>query len=354
MKVLKVRNVHEALPRAIDELLCYGIPRGSRYGDVLLYPQPVTTVYENPCERVLFWPERDANPFFHLYEMLWMVAGRNDVAGPAQFAKRMETFSDDGKTFHGAYGKRWRKWFADWSQPPNSETGLNPNLDQLELIALELKENPDSRRCVLQMWDGQFDLGRNGKDLPCNTIATFQIDSVGNLHLTVFCRSNDIIWGAYGANAVHFSFLLEYMATWIGCPVGTYTQVSVNWHGYTNTLEKVKCLQKFANSVKTVEQNPYAQTVAYYPLPRIDIASIDLYIQELLALVDTPGEFSKSLSNTYPSFFEICYNVLAAHRKYKLAGVNSALEQLALCSFQDADWVVAAREWLERRAKNNE
>ena len=51
-----------------------------------------------PCERVLLYPERNANPFFHLYESLWMLAGRNDVAGPARYAKNMNNYSDNGVT----------------------------------------------------------------------------------------------------------------------------------------------------------------------------------------------------------------------------------------------------------------
>ena len=69
MKVLQVRNVHEALPRALQLLDREGIRRESRNGPVIQGP-PVATVYMHPWERVLFWPERDANPFFHLYESL--------------------------------------------------------------------------------------------------------------------------------------------------------------------------------------------------------------------------------------------------------------------------------------------
>ena len=104
MKVLSVRNVHEALPRALKLLQQQGIERPSRNGPVLQAPWPVTTVYQNPLERVVFWPERDANPFFHLYESLWMLAGRNDIAPLTRYAKNMANYSDDGETQHGAYG----------------------------------------------------------------------------------------------------------------------------------------------------------------------------------------------------------------------------------------------------------
>jgi hypothetical protein len=54
---------------------------------VLVSQTPVVTCYSAPTQRVLFSPMRDANPFFHLMEALWMLAGRDDVASrPASTA----------------------------------------------------------------------------------------------------------------------------------------------------------------------------------------------------------------------------------------------------------------------------
>lgn len=358
MKVLTVRNVHEALPKGIRLLQQEGIQRDSRNGPVLVMPCPVTTVYEKPCERVIFWPERDANPFFHLYESLWMLAGRNDVAPLLKYAKRMIDFSDDGKILHGAYGYRWRKWFADWSFPPDND--LNPRRDQLYLIATELKNTSDSRRCVLQMWDGQYDLGRSGKDVPCNTIATFQRDSEGKLDLTVFCRSNDIIWGAYGANAIHFSMLLEYMALWIECPVGKYYQISVNYHAYLNTLESVKFLPGKVDMAGHAS-NPYldkqvsvlemAKDIEKYSadednnIQRIDVGYIlEHSDSEDMILHNRPPYLTSPWAN-------MVYTVLEAHEIYrKFKGEEKYTKSLKqLHHTHECDWVIAAREWIQRR-----
>ncbi|GAF76679.1 unnamed protein product, partial [marine sediment metagenome] len=234
MRVIKTRNVQQALPEALDTLRSYHHERGSRNGPVWVYPEPVTTVYLRPTERVLFWEDRDANPFFHLFESLWMLAGRQDVAWLEQFNSRMRQFSDNGETFHGAYGYRWRHHFG---------------FDQLPVIADNLKKNPECRRQVLAMWDAEKDLGDVSKDLPCNDLALFTRGIDGELNMTVMCRSNDIIWGCYGANAVHFSILLEFMAAAIGCPVGTYTQISNNWHGYVETTEPLMHLADRADDL---------------------------------------------------------------------------------------------------------
>lgn len=328
MKILRVRNVQEALPLALQLLDQEGIQRPSRNGPVLLGPS-VTTIYERPVERVIFHPERDANPFFHLYEALWMLAGRNDVAGPVRYAANMANYSDDGKTFHGAYGYRWRVHFG---------------FDQLVQIANELKSN-DSRRCVLQMWDPRVDAGENGKDFPCNTAATFQIVD-GALNLTVFCRSNDVIWGAYGANAVHFSFLLEYMALWIDVPVGTYTQVSVNWHGYLDTLEKVSNIRP--DRVGFIE-NPYIDGRVYPArMFHCSVEEANLRIHTLLYDADHNFVDPYTFNDDEP-FFSAAYSMLRAHGIWRnTRNYPEALNCLSRAN-QKNDWIVAGTEWLRRR-----
>jgi thymidylate synthase len=340
MHVITVRNVHEALPVAIDYLHSHGVRRDSRNGPVYQSPVPVTTVYERPTERVLFWPERDANPFFHLYESLWMLAGRNDIAPLVKFVPRMATFSDDGKTQNGAYGFRWRNAF-------------DPT-DQLQTIAETLTRNRDDRRCVLQMWDAMTDLGSPSKDVPCNTMATFQVNTDGRLDLHVFCRSNDIIWGAYGANAVHFSVLLEYMALWIGVPVGRYYQLSMNWHGYLNTFEPMLPLAELHH-----QANPYMKPGKVRPmlLPGgVPIDQIDERINFVLTGVDKDffsGPLPRKAHEYLPDeFFYTAYCLFWAHDAYKrLSPGVRFVESLAIIGELDQtlDWVVACREWVERR-----
>jgi thymidylate synthase len=327
MKVIECRNVHEALPRALEYLVKSGVRRESRNGPVLVSPVPVATVYSHPTERVMFWEERDANPAFHLYESLWMLEGRRDVAGPARYVKRMKEYSDDGRILHDAYGYRWRR---QWK-------------DQLSIIIERLRDNPEDRRCVLQMWHTMDDLNNPGKAVPCNLTATFQRDSDGRLDLVVFNRSNDILWGAYGANAVQFGTLLEYVAIRIGCPVGTYTQISVNWHAYVNSMEGVlDLIGRKANS--------YADgDVRVCPMgdSRDDL---DKSIERLLTEADT--HFAREHTCERNPFFENAYRVLQAHDLYTNLATPERYTQaldVLLKADQSVDWVIAMQQWILRR-----
>lgn len=338
MHVIHRRNVHNALPAGLNYLHTYGFAAESRNGPVLVSPTPVTTVYNRPLERVIFHPERDANPFFHLYEMLWMVAGRRDVEGPRRYAQNMANFTDDGITYHGAYGYRWRKFLG---------------VDQLPVIVEALKKDPTDRRCVLQMWNAADDLGKSGKDFPCNTIATLQLHT-GSLDLAVFCRSNDILWGAYGANAVHFSFLQEYLANWIGCPIGTYTQVSVNYHAYTETDVFKKSIPLIVDGDHEFS-SPYSLgLVKATTLGEMNHNQVDSAIDELLFAAD--NEFVNYSNRPHNLFWtETMYRMLFAHQVYRTTKgpdrYQKAMDILRIDT-TGSDWELAGWQWLERRQRN--
>lgn len=212
-------NVNDAYEEGLWKMRILGKDADSRNGKVKRIPGPVATTYLHPTERMLFDAQRDANPFFHIFEGIWMLAGRNDVKWISQFNSNIGQYSDDGITLSGAYGRRWRE---HWGR------------DQLTWVIDHLRKNPNSRRAVLQMYDPECDQETrylDPKDIPCNTAVYFEIDE-GSLNMTVTNRSNDMIWGAYGANAVHMSMLQEFVANALGVPVGRYVQFSNNFHIY--------------------------------------------------------------------------------------------------------------------------
>ena len=326
MYVIRARNVTEALYEGLDLLRAGGHRRASRNGPVWKMDAPVTTCYLEPRERVVTWGARDANPFFHLYESLWMLAGRREVGSLKWYVKRMQEFSDDGLILHGAYGWRWRYHFGS---------------DQLEKIISILSSNPDDRRCVLGMWDPQ-DLGADRLDVPCNLLAKFSISRHGRLDMTVFCRSNDIVWGAYGANAVHFSMLQEYMAAGIGCEVGRYWQVSDDWHGYERTVEPLFLAIR--------EPDPYAEAPARLWRPLVE--NFRLWNHDLrLFMAGVAQSPTAAMFEEYqePFFHSVAAPMHAAYALHRAGKTESALKCTELVAA--SDWARAAREWLSRRDK---
>ena len=338
MQVIRARNVNDAVVKGAALLKEGGLEQESRAGATIEYPEPVCTVYERPLERVLFDGVRDANPYFHLMEALWMLAGRRDVAWLARFNQRMATYSDDGVVFNAAYGYRWRNQFALKS---------GDGSDQLSAIVKLLRADADSRRAVLQIWDAEDDLGVASKDLACNTQAMFKVRG-GRLNMIISNRSNDVVWGCYGANAVQFSFLLEYMAARIGVEPGVYRQMSDSFHAYVDTWGKISEIgARFAG-------DPYAKgEVEVFPL----VAHGESFDAELMRWIEgAPGELSfaqweadaGAWKNAYfPRVATPIHNAWFAYKKKDREAAGQWLERCAA-----SDWRRAAQEWLERRRKD--
>ena len=346
MHLITARNVSEALHIGLRHLRAYGKWQKTRTGDVLEYSDPVITEYSAPTERVLFYPERDANPFFHLFESIWMLAGRKDLEYLSLFNKRMKLYSDNGVNFNGAYGYRWKTYFK---------------YDQLYMIINHLKTNPESRRAVLTMWDAE-DLCRSlgdkaSKDVPCNTHIYFKIRD-NMLDMTVCCRSNDIIWGTYGANAVHFSILQEYMASHIGCLVGKYRHLSDSFHAYKKPFEKT--LKILDNDHDFLWYDSYIglkDNLSYKPEPMFshpektdeDIHSFLFYTNNYFLSdgdfkIDVPVYTNTFFKETAERMFHAWYKGYI--KKDYSTGIEDA-EQI-----QALDWRKASVEWLKRRMLN--
>ena len=319
MELIEARNVQDALIIGRQMMEQEAETDTSRFGEVYVMPVPVTTWYKHPTERVLFYPERDANPFFHFMEGLWMISGRNDVEWISHYTKGLEQFSDDGVTFHGAYGYRWRSHF---------------DFDQLDLIISLLQNNPKERRIVLQMWDPTVDIARAGKDFPCNTNIYFRVNGE-ELDMTVCNRSNDMIWGAYGANAVHMSMLQEYIASCLGRKCGFYYQISNNFHAYAATWDK--------SNVKPMEC-PYT-TGEVNPFPMMN-TNRDQWDQELkMFMNDGPNVMGYK-----DRFFKrVAVPMAVAWNHWKEKDIDKAIK--ACSSIEATDWRKACTEWLQRRAK---
>jgi thymidylate synthase len=314
----------------------------SRAGNVIVAPAPVTTIYAHPTERVLFWSERDANPFLHFFEALWMLGGRRDVAYLTNFVKRFADYSDDGQTLAGAYGYRWKK---HWREGRSGDLPPEP-IDQIARVIALLKANPYSRRGVLTMFDPIEDLrmDESARDIPCNLNVMFGIsygkrDEPNHLNIMTVARSHDAIWGAYGTNAVTFSMLQEYVAAHLGLMVGTFEQVSFNYHGYEDVFEKT-----YRGTLREPPDplGPYsAEEVAPYPM----VTNPATWDRDLALFFEDPAAYGYD----NPFFPQVAKPLWFAHKAYKKKDIPGALEIVSQC--QASDWRRAATEWLRRRIK---
>ena len=338
----------------------------SRNGPVLMIDEPVIVTYTHPQERVLRNPVRDCNPFFHLYESLWMLAGSNDVTQLAYYVKKMLDYSDDGKTQNGAYGYRWRHAH---NKPAASRThGEFEGTDQLNILIEHLKNKPESRRAVLQMWNVEDDLLKidSSKDVCCNLSVMFSIrqaqgtgdeypqDLMRWLDMTVTNRSNDLVWGMLGANFVHFTMLQEYVADCLGVHVGKYHQITNNLHIYTSTnsgytpKEWIAPYKTIWDTSHKEEFEPYLNSTEHIPLVN-NKEVFDVEVQKFVESHGSSDGFNARQDYTEKFLRDIAWPMCMAYHWHKLKDDYNALE--CLQHVAHPVWRADAIEWICRRMK---
>jgi hypothetical protein len=251
-----------------------------------------------------------------------MLAGRRDVTFPALFNSRIGQYSDDGENFNAAYGYRWRHHFGQ---------------DQLLGVIKLLKTWPDTRQAVIQMWD-PADLTKITLDKACNTQIFFEIRE-NLLNMTVICRSNDIWYGAYGANSVHMTFLQEFIAWAVGARIGVYRQYSHNLHLYTELYDAGKHLASppdpdgyDAYSAGLVTPNPIGWNDDWQG-----------WLRDAEAFCNAPFTYDKSMY----SFFTDTALPMAMVSKVRKDKTGDGYEWAN--RIEASDWRRATLEWIERR-----
>lgn len=391
---LKFRGVNDAFHVLVGKLNCTDkgckdclkdvsvVRSESRNGDVITIEEPMTITYEKPAERVLFCEARDANPFFHLFESLWMLAGRNDLEPLRYYVSTFDQFSDDKETLNGAYGYRWRN--AGISEM--GDGGRGHRIDQLKIVAQNLRDNPKCRREVVQMWNVEDDLlkVRDSADVCCNLSVMFRIREVCEcgetshhrhkqpkgtrkfLDMTVTNRSNDLILGMLGANVVHFSFLQEYMAARIGVEIGVYNQFTNNLHVYDWNWFPEDWKQDQYGAFYEAQESGGAglhnllnallagrdtsEDRSGYPIVAI-VSDPDRFDTEVQSLIE--DGYGKNLSRlhaedyTEPFLRTVAVPMILAHAAHKRRDYELASTRLE--SVESPDWKLSGELWLKRR-----
>lgn len=324
MHHIKSKSVNGLYNKALKLIDGHSVNQNSRNGPVYVVPTPVVTEWTEPWKRVLFAPTRDCNPFFHVMEFVWMMAGAKELPFLTQFVPGMANFSDDGESLHGAYGYRWRRHFST---------------DQLLHAINELRANPESRRVVVAMWDSMVDRpGSISKDIPCNTHLYFRVQG-GYLNMTVCNRSNDIVWGAYGANSVHMSMLHELISYQIGVTMGTMYTWANNWHFYPNNFRLESLLKDKVKAYNYYQTGRVRKHVGIFNGKML----YDQVVAECERFVRSPAPDCEYFVSEFMETVVKPMYTIWQRRSQRQEAINEC------GTIRAGDWRIACEEWLTRR-----
>lgn len=138
---MRYTNVTHAFVDGLRDVISEGKPISVRGSNIMELRNRVIVI-EKPQERCLVTPGRHNNIFATIAETMWVLAGRNDLNFLSHYLPRARDFSDDGRTWRGAYGPRLRNWHG---------------VDQLRENLTLLRHEVGSRRAVMSIFDPALD-----------------------------------------------------------------------------------------------------------------------------------------------------------------------------------------------------
>ena len=229
MLFIKGRTANEVWRKAASKIIADPSlkPLNSRNGAIMEYLH-VGMELKNPLRRWVSNRYPPMNPAFALAELIWIINGSDNAGIINHWNPVLPKYAGTDAAYYGAYGFRLQKQFG---------------FDQLERACSALKNNPETRQVVLQIWSPEKDFPKNNgqpraNDIPCNVCSMLKVRR-GKLEWTQIMRSNDLILGL-PHNLVQFTYLQEIMAGWLGLKLGSYNHFSDSLHCYTFDLDKLR------------------------------------------------------------------------------------------------------------------
>lgn len=334
MFTAEYKGINSFLVGASNLLLNRGVQRVTRNYSCWELPGPFMFKITNPRARLVTISARNWNPILPYAESLWIALGRNDLYFIQHYLNKLSEFSDDGFYLRGGYGPRLRKYTginADYQNAENSfSVGLKScTTDQLKFIIDSFSKDQFSRQAIISIGDPAKDcFDDNGdikitKDFPCTRLLHFQRQATQNkLDLTVYMRSNDLLWGASAVNIFNFTFMQEYLACILGMELGDYYHIANNFHYYENK----KCQLE---SIAMINADVQDQSFEYKPSFQ-SLNDFNLLLNKLLKeeskirsnnnnkLIDMEDDFFNDWLRTF-----YCFNT-----KKPVPFINPVLEEL--------------------------
>lgn len=219
-------TMSELYPQLVKRCLAYGRRRSPRGQDTYEIPN-VTFRLHDPSQSEPVGIGRRYGPAILAAEALSLVGGISDPDLMVSVGSNFKRFLDGG-VLHGTYGPRVRM--------------------QVEHVIARLKDDPDTRQAILQIWDPLHDQASwTPKDLPCTLNIGFAIfDNM--LECSVNMRSNDVWWGT-AHDVPMFTCLQQTVAQAIGLEAGPYTHHAYSFHLYDRDLDEVEKLHDYDGTV---------------------------------------------------------------------------------------------------------
>lgn len=234
MNTIRFNNINDIWQTSIEYLLGHGnlTPKctddnsiGSFFGTKnreTIEDLAIVVSLENSCNRILFSEVKKFNYGYMLANFLFLFKRENTLDFIEFYNKKGRMFSDDGKTLNAPIGYR-----------------VFNERNQLKEIARLLKQDPSTRRAILQILE-KGDLYKRTRDFPC--IINFQLFNRNNKLMLLTNMRSQSVYSIMPYDIFVFSMFQESLAKYFELELGEYKHFAGSFHIYTDEIEKASCV----------------------------------------------------------------------------------------------------------------
>ena len=162
-----------------------------------------------------------------VYELLWFLRGATNVKYLREHGVNIwNEWAGENGELGPVYGAQWRSW-----KTPDGRA-----IDQISQVIDQIKTNPDSRRLIVNAWNG----GEIPKMAlpPCHLLFQFYV-AAGELSCQLYQRSADIFLGL-PFNIASYSLLTMMVAQVCDLEPGEFILTLGDAHLYSNHVEQAR------------------------------------------------------------------------------------------------------------------
>jgi len=198
-----------------------------------------------------------------IHELLWFLKGDTNVKYLQENGVRIwNEWADENGDLGHIYGYQWRSW-------PDYNGG---HIDQIAEAIDMIKNNPDSRRIIVNAWN-VADLD-NMNLPPCHMFFQFYVAD-GKLSLQMYQRSADTFLGV-PFNIASYALLLMMMAQVTGLKPGEFIHTTGDTHLYVNHLEQVQLqLTRDPRPLPKMKINPEVKNIFDFKYEDFELTDYD-------------------------------------------------------------------------------
>jgi thymidylate synthase len=184
-----------------------------------------------------------------IHELLWFLTGDTNIQYLQDHNVRIwNEWADENGDLGPVYGHQWRSW--------TSNDGTT--IDQISNLIQQIKNNPDSRRLMINAWN-VGDIEKMALP-PCHCLFQFYVAD-GKLSCQLYQRSADYFLGI-PFNISSYALLTMMIAQVCDLEVGDFVHTFGDVHIYSNHLEQVELqLSREPKALPKMKINPAVKDI---------------------------------------------------------------------------------------------